>query len=86
MQAMLRQPCQAVGIIESCRRRGNHAGIAGKLTLKAQPPIQPKQCWIEGKQGEADFLEQIYPVIATAQVLALVQDDLLQFQRSKPRK
>jgi hypothetical protein len=83
---MLSQPCQAVGICKWLGRRSDYPGVARQLAFKAKPAVHPAQRRIKWKERNADLLQQIDPVIAAAEVFALMQHNLLQIGWRKLRK
>jgi hypothetical protein len=52
--------------------------IAGEFTLHAETLLDPEQYGIERKENKGDLLEEIGPVVAAAEMLHLMEDDLFQ--------
>jgi len=58
--------------------RVEHALVAGKLALEAQPALDPGQRRVSAETRPARSLQQVQPIVGAAQVACLVQHNLLQ--------
>ena len=78
---MLGQPGQANCIGLPSKAGAQDAVVAGELTLRTEPPFYTEQHGIQREERQANLLQQIRPIVATAEMFHLVQDYLLQLQR-----
>ena len=59
------------------------AVVAGHLALAAKAALNPGQAGVQGEENQADFLQQIRPVVTAAQVLGFMQHDLVELPGSE---
>jgi hypothetical protein len=74
---------KAAGVVERPRGSGHDGGVTGKLALRAEPPIHPKERGVERKQHQPNLLQQVDPVVPPAEVFLLMQHDLAQIRCCK---
>src|ERR1700733_3874390 len=58
--------------------------IARHLPLQAELALHPEQYRVQRKDDQAEFLQQVGPIISAAQMLRFVQHDLLQLTLREP--
>jgi hypothetical protein len=76
---MLRQISEADGIRLTCRGKVQYAVITCQLAFNAEASFYPEQNRVQRKNDQSDLLKEICPIVSTAKVLHLVQNDLLKF-------
>src|SRR6202012_222516 len=64
---------------------GEHAVVAGQLALQAKTALNPEENRIQREEDEDDLLGKVDPVVVAAQMLALMENDMLQFRGRKTR-
>ena len=53
--------------------------VTGHLALAAKTMLDPGESGVQREENEAEFLEEVGPVVVAAKVLGFVEDDLLEF-------
>ena len=54
-----------------------------ELALRGKTALEPKQNGVEGEEDEGEAAEEVGPVVATAEVFELVEENLMQLGRGQ---
>jgi hypothetical protein len=76
---VFRQVSEAQGVGLATATGAQNAVVAGQFALRAKAAFDPEEHRVDGEQNQADFLQEVGPVVGAAQVLHLVDYHLLQF-------
>jgi hypothetical protein len=77
------QPRKAKSVALSAATGAQNPIVTGKLPFSTQSVFDPEQHWIQREQYNGGLLQQVEPIVRTAQMLHLVQDYLFQISRTE---
>ena len=77
---------EAGGVGPRCVRDADDAFIAGHFALAAETMLDPGQGGAEWEDDKAELLKEVGPVVAAAEVLGFVEDNLLELTGCEARK
>ena len=80
VQATFGQVGEANGVGARGSGTAEDAVVAGKFAFEAETALDPDEDRVEGKEDEAELLEEVEPVVTAAEMLDLVQDDLVELR------
>src|SRR4051812_40195254 len=77
LEAVLGQPCKAVGVFERVETMGYDSRVAGEFALERKTTVNKEKRWVQGEDCKTHLQCEVDPIVAAAEVFALMKDNLV---------